>query len=39
MGWLLRAKNISWTEKLDILFPTLNLPLTLVYFLFMLNAN
>jgi cellulose synthase/poly-beta-1,6-N-acetylglucosamine synthase-like glycosyltransferase len=38
-GWLLRAKNISWTEKLDILFPTLNLPLTLVYFLFMLNAN
>lgn len=38
-GWLLRAKNISWTEKLDILFPTLNLPLTLVYFLFMINAN
>lgn len=39
MGWLIRAKNISWTEKFDILFPTLNLPLTLVYFLFMLNAN
>ncbi|MCB0579091.1 MAG: glycosyltransferase [Phaeodactylibacter sp.] len=39
MGWLLKAKNISWTEKLDILFPTLNLPLTLVYFLFMVNAN
>lgn len=39
MGWLLKAKNISWTEKLDILFPTLNLPLTLVYFLFMINAN
>ncbi|MBL7795349.1 MAG: glycosyltransferase [Saprospiraceae bacterium] len=39
MGWLLRAKNISWTEKLDVLFPTLNLPLTLLYFLFMLNAN
>ena len=39
MGWLLRARNISWTEKLDVLFPTLNLPLTLVYFLFMLNAN
>lgn len=39
MGWMLRAKNISWTEKLDILFPTLNLPLTLVYFLFMINAN
>lgn len=39
MGWLLRAKNISWTEKFDILFPTMNLPLTLLYFLFMLNAN
>lgn len=39
MGWLLRAKNISWTEKFDILFPTLNLPLTLLYFGFMLNAN
>lgn len=39
MKWLVRAKNISWTEKLDILFPTLNLPLTLLYFVFMLNAN
>lgn len=39
MGFLLRAKNISWTEKFDILFPTLNLPLTLLYFMFMLNAN
>lgn len=39
MGWLLRARNISWTEKLDILFPTLNLPLTLLYFAFMINAN
>jgi cellulose synthase/poly-beta-1,6-N-acetylglucosamine synthase-like glycosyltransferase len=39
MGWMLRAKNISWTEKLDILFPTLNLPLTLLYFVFMINAN
>lgn len=37
--WLLRAKNITWAEKLDILFPTLNLPLTLLYFLFMVNAN
>ncbi len=39
MGWLIQARNISWTEKLDVLFPTLNLPLTLLYFLFMLNAN
>lgn len=38
-GWLLRAKNISWTEKFDVLFPTLNLPLTLLYFMFMINAN
>lgn len=39
LGWLIRAKNISWTEKLDIIFPTFNLPLTLLYLLFMLNAN
>lgn len=39
MRWLLAAKQISWAEKFDVLFPTLNLPLTLVYFLFMLNAN
>lgn len=39
MAWLLKAKNISWPEKFDILFPTLNLPLTLLYFLFMVNAN
>lgn len=37
--WLIAARNITWTEKLDILFPTLNLPLTLVYFLFMIVAN
>ena len=37
--WLLKAKNISWVEKADILFPTLNLPLTLIFFLFMINAN
>lgn len=39
MAWLLKAKNISWAEKLDILFPTLNLPLTFLYFMFMVNAN
>ena len=38
-GWLLRSRKISWSEKFDILFPTLNLPLTLFYFLFMINAN
>ncbi|MEZ4776711.1 MAG: glycosyltransferase family 2 protein [Bacteroidia bacterium] len=36
---LLRAERITWMEKMDILFPTLNLPLTLLFFLFMVNAN
>ncbi len=39
MLWLLKSKKISWVEKADILFPTLNLPLTLVFFLFMANTN
>jgi cellulose synthase/poly-beta-1,6-N-acetylglucosamine synthase-like glycosyltransferase len=37
--WLLKSKKVSWVEKADILFPTLNLPLTLVFFLFMINTN
>ena len=37
--WLINAKNITWAEKLDILFPTLNLPLTFVYLFFMVVAN
>ncbi len=36
---LIKSKNITWMEKLDILFPTMNLPLTLLYLMFMLNAN
>ncbi len=36
---LIKSSKITWTEKLDILFPTLNLPLTLVYFSFMLITN
>ena len=39
MGPLLRAKNITKAEKLDILFPTLNLPMTFFFFLFMINAQ
>lgn len=39
MGGLLRSRRITWSEKWDILFPTLNLPLTLFYFLFMIDAN
>ncbi|MDX2276962.1 MAG: glycosyltransferase [Hyphomonadaceae bacterium] len=35
---LLRAKNITTAEKLDILFPTLNLPMTFFFFLFMVNS-
>jgi cellulose synthase/poly-beta-1,6-N-acetylglucosamine synthase-like glycosyltransferase len=37
--YLVKSKNISLVEKLDILFPTMNLPLTLLYLLFMINAN
>jgi cellulose synthase/poly-beta-1,6-N-acetylglucosamine synthase-like glycosyltransferase len=36
---LIKAKRITWQEKMDILFPTLNLPLTLLFFCFMINAN
>ena len=36
---LIQAKKITWQEKMDILFPTLNLPLTLLFFFFMINAN
>lgn len=36
---LLRAPAITTSEKIDILLPTLNLPLTLFYFVFMINAQ
>lgn len=36
---LLRSRRISLTEKIDVLVPTLNLPLTLCYFAFMVNAG
>ena len=35
---LLRSRNLSWPEKLDILFPTANLPLTLFFFVFMIMS-
>lgn len=38
-GRILRARRMSVQEKLDILFPTLNLPLTFFFFLFMVNAS
>jgi len=39
MGRALRSPRIPLVEKLDVLFPTLNLPLALLYFLFVLDAN
>jgi cellulose synthase/poly-beta-1,6-N-acetylglucosamine synthase-like glycosyltransferase len=36
---LLKAKRITWTEKLDILFPTMGLPLSLFWFLYLIDAN
>ncbi|MBC8143962.1 MAG: glycosyltransferase, partial [bacterium] len=39
MGQMLRSKEISLVEKADILFPTLNLPLSLFYFLFVVDSN
>jgi len=39
LGNILRSKKISFCEKCDVLFPTLNLPLSMFYFLFMINAN
>ena len=38
-GRLLRSRRITWVEKLDILLPTLNLPLSFLFFLFVLDAN
>jgi cellulose synthase/poly-beta-1,6-N-acetylglucosamine synthase-like glycosyltransferase len=38
-GRLLRSRRISWIEKIDILLPTLNLPLSFLFFLFVLDAN
>ncbi len=39
MGRALRSPRIPLVEKLDVLFPTANLPLSLAFFLFVLDAN
>lgn len=39
MRRVLFSPRIPLVEKLDVLFPTLNLPLSLLYFLFILDAN
>ncbi len=36
---VLRAKGMPLAEKLDVLFPALSLPLSLAYFLFIIDAN
>ncbi len=38
-GKIILSKRISFSEKCDVLLPTLNLPLSMCYFLFMINAN
>jgi membrane glycosyltransferase len=38
-GRLLRSNRVTWVEKLDILLPTLNLPLSFLFFLFVIDAN
>ncbi len=39
MGSVIRSRNISLVEKFDVIFPTINLPLSLFYFLFIIDAN
>jgi cellulose synthase/poly-beta-1,6-N-acetylglucosamine synthase-like glycosyltransferase len=38
-GRLLLTHRLSWVEKIDILLPTLNLPLSFLFFLFVIDAN
>lgn len=40
MAWeLLRSRRVSWVEKMDVLFPTLGLPLSLFFFAFVVDVN
>ena len=39
VGRLIRSRRITTAEKLDILLPTINLPLTLCFFVFMFVAG
>lgn len=39
MWGMLRSPNISWVEKVDVLIPTVNLPLSLLFFLFLVDTN
>lgn len=39
MGRVVRSRKISLVEKFDVIFPTINLPLSLFYFLYVIDAN
>jgi hypothetical protein len=39
LGFLLKSRRISLIEKLDILLPVLGLPLSLFFFLYLLDTN
>lgn len=39
MRYLLGSPHVPWVEKIDILFPTLGLPLSLFFFVFVLDVN
>jgi len=39
MARLIKSRNISLVEKMDILFPTINLPMTFFFFMFMINSG
>ncbi|MDH3208124.1 MAG: glycosyltransferase [Gemmatimonadota bacterium] len=36
---VLRSRRLTWAEKIDVLLPTLNLPLSMAWFLFLIDAN
>ena len=36
---LLKSRNVPLVEKIDVLLPTLNLPLALLFFLFVIDTN
>lgn len=38
-GELLCSRRVSWVEKMDVLFPTLGLPLSLFFFAFVVDVN
>lgn len=39
MWQLLKSRSIPFVEKIDVLIPTINLPLSLLFFLFVVDSN